>query len=130
MWPAAARLAHDAGDLDDERALLGMLREHRDAELAPLLRAERDLAEARLAAASGAADAGSRLPAAVAAVRALDNPYELAHALLDEAAWHTAQGAEVAAAERLAEATAIGERLGARTLLARAARLRTVAMAV
>jgi hypothetical protein len=126
-WTAAARLAHEAEDLDDERTLLTMLREHRSPELAPLLRAERDLAEARLAAVEGSAGAAARLASAVAAVRALGNPYELAHALLDEAAWLTTQGTPEAAAERLGEATAIGERLGAGTLLARATRLRSVA---
>ena len=81
-----------------------MLRSHPDQQLAPLLLAERDLAEARLTAAESDRDAGPRLAAAVAAVRATGNPLELGHALLDEAAWCAVQGDAAGAAGLVDEA--------------------------
>jgi hypothetical protein len=91
-----------------------MLAEHRGPRLATVLRAELAVAEARLG-----EDAADRLPAAVAAVRATGNPFPLAHALVDEAAWHIGHGDADRAAALLAEAAEIGTRLGAQPLLAR-----------
>ena len=57
-WPLAARAAHDLADTATTRDLLALLDGYRPGQLAPMQRAERDLARARLAAADGDPDAG------------------------------------------------------------------------
>ena len=51
-WPLAARAAHDLADTATETRLLALLDGYRPGRLAPMQRAERDLARARLAAAA------------------------------------------------------------------------------
>jgi hypothetical protein len=57
-WPLAARAAHDLADTATVAELLAMLDGYRPGQLAPMQRAERDLARARLAAAGIAARLG------------------------------------------------------------------------
>ena len=52
-WPLAARAAHDLADAGAGAELLAMLDGYLPGQLAPMLRAERDLARARLAARDG-----------------------------------------------------------------------------
>jgi class 3 adenylate cyclase/predicted ATPase len=119
-WPAATRAAlqlHDLAAADDMLALLdGVL----PGRLPPVLRGERELVRARLAAARGDAAAGEQLDAAIETMRALSPPHLLAHGLLDRAAYQLEHGDAAAAAVAVAEARGIGERLGARPVLDRA----------
>jgi class 3 adenylate cyclase len=57
-WPVGARAAHDLADTATATELLAMLDGYRPGQLAPMLRAERDLARARLTAADGDPAAG------------------------------------------------------------------------
>ena len=52
-WPLAARAAHDLADTATTGELLALLDGYQPGQLAPMQRAERDLARARLAAADG-----------------------------------------------------------------------------
>jgi hypothetical protein len=52
-WPLAARAAHDLSDTATTGELLALLDRYQPGRLAPMQRAERDLARARLAAADG-----------------------------------------------------------------------------
>ena len=85
-WPLAARAAHDLADTATTGELLALLDGYRPGQLAPMQRAERDLARARLAAAGGDPDAGAAFAAAIAGLRQHSTPYHLAHGLLDHAA--------------------------------------------
>ena len=62
-------------------------------QLMPMLRAERDLARARLA-----SDNGAEFAAAITGLRELSTPYHLAHGLLDYAAVLSRRGETEAAA--------------------------------
>ena len=123
-WPVAARAALDLADTDAVAELLEFLDHYRPGELAPMLRAERELAQARLAALDSGQDAaGEALAAAVAGLRQQSTPYHLAHGLLDHAAWLTAHGDTQGAAVAIGEATSIAVKLGCQPLLDRAASL-------
>jgi hypothetical protein len=84
-----------------------------------MLRAERDLTRARLAAAGGDPAAAAPFAAAIGGLRELSTPYHLAHGLLDHAAYLTRLGGG-GAADAIGEARAIGERLRCQPLLDRA----------
>ncbi|HWN61247.1 MAG TPA: hypothetical protein VNO25_11340, partial [Streptosporangiaceae bacterium] len=88
--------------------------------LAPMLRAERDLARARLAAGHGDATAAASFTAAIKSLRELSTPYHLAHGLLDHAEYLMAAGSAAAAASAIAEARDIAGRLRCQPLLDRA----------
>ena len=88
-------------------------------ELAPMLRAERDLARARLTAADGDPAAGA-FAAAITNLRQRSTPYHLAHGLLDHAAHLLRMGDDEAAAAATGEAAGIAGRLGCQPLLDRA----------
>ena len=123
-WPLAARTAWDLADTQATAELLELLDRYRPGELSPMLRAERDLARARLVTLDADRDtAGTALTNAVARLRQLSTPYHLAHGLLDHAVWLTADGDTEAATAAVAEATAIATKLGCRPLLDRAASL-------
>jgi class 3 adenylate cyclase/predicted ATPase len=131
-WPLAARAAHDLADTAATRDLLALLDGHRPGQLAPMQRAERDLARTRLAAASGDPDTGPAFAAAIAGLRQHSTPYHLAHGLLDHAAHLAVRGDTAAAAAAVGEAAAIARRLGCKPLLDRVettqpARTRTTA---
>ena len=61
-WPLAARAAHDLADTATETGLLALLDGYRPGRLAPMQRAERDLARARLAAAGATRTPARRSP--------------------------------------------------------------------
>ena len=123
-WPLAARAAWDLADPQATAELLELLDRYRPGELAPMLRAERELARARLATLDAAPDAAeAALAGAVAGLRQQSTPYHLAHGLLDHAAWLTAHGDGRAAEAAVTEATAIAVKLGCQPLLDRAASL-------
>ena len=119
-WPLAARAAHELRDTDAARELLTLLDDHQPGDLAPMLRAERDLSRARLAAGDGDQAAPAAFAAAVSGLREQSTPYHLAHGLLDYAQHLTRQGDAQAAAAAVGEARDIGRTLRCQPLLDRA----------
>ena len=117
-WPLAARAAHDLADTATTRDLLALLDIYQPGQLAPMQRAERDLARARLAAADPAV--GPAFAAAIAGLRQHSTPYHLAHGLLDHAGYLTRLDDAEAAAAAIGEAADIARRLGCQPLLDRA----------
>ena len=120
-WPLAARAAHDLADAATTRELLALLDGYRPGQLAPMQRAERDLARARLAARDGDPAAAVAFTVAIAGLRQHSTPYHLAHGLLDHAGHLLRRDDPDAAA--IGEARDIAQRLGCRPLLDRAADL-------
>ena len=84
-WPLATRSAHDLGAIDTVIELIALLDAHPVGHLPPLLRAERDLAQARIADAGNDPDVSMAFDRAVGALRQAASPYHLAHGLLDHA---------------------------------------------
>jgi len=121
-WPLAARVAHELGDNAVTADLLAQLDSHRPGHLAPMLRAERDLARARLAATDGDPAAASAFAAAISSLRELSTPYHLAHGLLDHAQYLAVHDAEAAEAA-ISEASNIAHGLHCQPLLDHAADL-------
>jgi hypothetical protein len=119
-WPLAARAAHDLADTATTGELLALLDGCPPGRLAPMQRAERDLARARLAAADSRPDAGAAFTAAIAGLREHSTPYHLAHGLLDLAGHLLHLGDDEAATAAISEAVGIGQRLGCQPLLDRA----------
>jgi hypothetical protein len=121
-WSIATRAAHAQGELATEADLVALLDGYPVGHVPHLLRAERDIARARLARAGLGPDLDDRDPVelfdqAVAALRRVPAPYHVAHALLDEA-----EGVGGEEGLRLVqEAADIAARLGARPLAQRAA---------
>ena len=122
-WPLAARAAHDLADTATTADLLALLDGYRPGQLAPMQRAERDLARARLAARGGSPDADAAFAAAVAGLRQHSTPYHLAHGLLDHAGHLLRMDDSDAAGAAIGEASGIAQRLGCQPLLGRAADL-------
>jgi class 3 adenylate cyclase/tetratricopeptide (TPR) repeat protein len=129
-WPLAARCAHELGDTATTRELLAVLDSYQPGHLAPMLRAERELARARLAASDGDPSAAASFAVAIASLRGQSTPYHLAHGLLDHAEYllsHGDAGAEAlavgTAALAVGEAREIAGRLRCQPLLDRAAAL-------
>jgi class 3 adenylate cyclase/tetratricopeptide (TPR) repeat protein len=120
-WALAARSAHNVGDRAAELALLDGLDEHPVGKLPQVLRAERDVVRARLAAGSDDEQAATLFERAIDAYRKIPALFHLAHALLDHAEFLTRTGDSAAAELAVAEATQIAGRLGARPLAERAA---------
>ena len=120
-WPLAARAAHDLNDTAATGELLTLLDGCQPGHLAPMLRAERDLARARLAAGDDDQAAAASFAAAVGGLRELSTPYHLAHGLLDHAQHLTRRGDAEAAEAAIAEARAIAGHLHCQPLLDRAA---------
>jgi uncharacterized protein HemY len=119
-WMLAARAAYDLGDIAVTRELLGLLDSHPPGHLVPMLRAERDLVRARLAAHEGDQAAAASFAAAMAGLREHSTPYHLAHGLLDQAQHLSRAGDAEAAAAAIDEARVIGRQLGCQPLLDRA----------
>ena len=118
VWPLAARAAWDLADTATTAGLLALLDRHQPGELAPMQRAERDLARARLTATGPGADAA--FAAAITGLRQHSTPYHLAHGLLDHAQ-HLLRGHQDGAAEAAtAEARGIADRLRCPPVLDRA----------
>jgi class 3 adenylate cyclase/tetratricopeptide (TPR) repeat protein len=120
-WPLAARVAHDLGDAAATHGLLALLDSHQPGHLAPMLRAERELTRARLAASDGGEDAAVAFAGAIGRVREQSSPYHLAHGLLDYAQYLTDRGDAGGVAAAVVEARGIGSRLRCQPLLDRAA---------
>jgi class 3 adenylate cyclase len=119
-WPLAARAAYELRNLSAGRELLAMLDSYQPGEIAPMLRAERDLARARLAAADGGQAAAAAFAAAIASLRERGTPYHLAQGLLDHAEYQARDGDADAATQAIAEARDIARRLRCLPLLDRA----------
>jgi hypothetical protein len=119
-WPLAARAAHDLADTATTGDLLALLDGYPAGQLAPMQRAERDLARARLAAADDPDAAAAAFTAAIAGLRQHSTPYHLAHGLLDHAAHLTARGEAEAATAAAGEVGGIAQRLGCQPLTDRA----------
>jgi tetratricopeptide (TPR) repeat protein len=119
-WPLAARSAYELGDTAAARELLTVLDDRQLGRLAGILRAERDLVRARLAAQGGDQAADESFAAAIGGLRELSTPYHLAHGLLDQAEYLTRLGDAAAAAAVAGEACDIAHRLRCQPLLDRA----------
>jgi tetratricopeptide (TPR) repeat protein len=119
-WPLATRAAWELGDAAATAELLAVLDGYQPGQLAPIQRAEGDLARARLTDADGGPDAGAAFAAAVASLRQQSTPYHLAHGLLDHAAHLAAHSDTEAARAAIGEAAEIAQRLGCQPLLNRA----------
>jgi hypothetical protein len=119
-WPLAARCGHELADTAAVRDLLALLDSYQSGYLAPMLRAERDLVRARLAAADGAPAAAASFTAAVASLREQSTPYHLAHGLLDHAEYLLADGDAQAAEAAIEEARDLAGRLRCQPLRDRA----------
>ena len=125
-WPLAARAAHDLADTATTRELLALLDGHPAGQLAPMQRAERDLARSRLAAAGGDPDSAPAFAAAITGLRQHSTPYHLAHGLLDHAEHLLRMDDHDAAGAAIGEARDIAQQLGCQPLLDRAADLSPV----
>ena len=120
-WPLAARAADDLGDTATARELIAPLDSYQPGQLAPMLRAERDLTRARLAASDGNPAADASFVSAIGGLRELSTPYHLAHGLLDHAR-HLLRRRDTEAAEAaIGEARDIARNLRCQPLLDRAA---------
>ncbi len=122
-WPLAARAARSLGEAATLGELLAMLDAHPTGHLPPVLRAERQLVGALVAADGeppGDASAVAAVTDAVGTLRGVKNPYELAHGLIDYAEVLVRAGEDGAEAA-LAEAKDIAEELGCPPLIARTA---------
>jgi hypothetical protein len=97
----AARAAHDLADTATTRDLLALLDGYPPGCLAPMQRAERDLARARLIARDGDPAVGPALAAAIAGLRQHSTP----NGMLDHAAHLAARGEAEAATAATGEAT-------------------------
>jgi predicted ATPase len=123
-WPLAARAAYDLADTATTAELLALLDRYPPGELAPMQRAERDLARARLTTTAGTGpDAGAAFTAAITGLRQHSTPYHLAHGLLDHAAELLRTGDDQAAQAAIGEAREIAQQLGCQLVLDRAADL-------
>ena len=120
-WPLAARTAHDLGNTAAVGELLTLLDDCPPGYLAPMLKSERDLVRARLAARGGDPGTAAAYPAAVNGLRELSTPYHLAHGLLDYATYLTRLGDAEAAGRAISEAREIASSLRCQPLLDRAA---------
>jgi class 3 adenylate cyclase/tetratricopeptide (TPR) repeat protein len=119
-WPLAARAAWDLRDHAATSELVGLLGSYPDGHLPQMLRAERDLVWARLAAADGDPGGEAAFAAAIGGLRELSTPYHMAHGLLDYAEYLTRRGDAEGVAAAVEEARGIAGRLGCQPLLDRA----------
>jgi class 3 adenylate cyclase/predicted ATPase len=119
-WALAARAAFEVRDIAAARELLALLDSHQSGPADPKLRAERDLARARLAGHDGDPAAGAAFAAAISTLRELGRPYYLAHGLLDHAQYLLRQDDAEPAAIAIQEARDIAQRLRCQPLLDRA----------
>jgi tetratricopeptide (TPR) repeat protein len=128
-WPLATRTAFDLRDTGTVGELLTLLDSRPPDVLAPMLRAERDLARARLGTADGNPVAAVAFAAAVGGLRELSTPYHLAHGLLDQASFLTCLGDASTAAAAAEEARDIASNLRCQPLLDRAAGITSAGIA-
>ena len=116
-WPLAARVAAELGRSATLAELFALLDTQPPGQLPPLLRAENDLARARVKADAGDLGAGRAFSEAVAAQRRAASPYRLAWGLLDHAAFLARSGQAAAGQAAAREARAIAGRLRCTPLL-------------
>jgi class 3 adenylate cyclase/tetratricopeptide (TPR) repeat protein len=119
-WSLAVRTGHGLNDAAAVRELLALVDSYQPGHVSPLLRAERDLARARLAASDDDPATAQAFTAAIASLREYGTPYHLAHGLLDHARHQMQHGDGQAAAQAIDEARAIARRLRCQPLLDRA----------
>jgi hypothetical protein len=117
-------------DITATRELLTLLDSRQPGHLAPMLRAERDLARARLAAGDGDPAEAAAFAGAISSLRELSTPYHLAHGLLDYAQHLMHTGDVEGGTAAVQEARDIAGRLRCQPLLDRAAILAPAASAV
>lgn len=117
-WPLALQLL-EVLDSDQTADVLRIVEKHPPGDVPPLLRAEYELARARL----GAGTSAGSVDGALDILRRFGSPYHLAHGLLDVAACHLADGESAVATPLVDEAAAIARALRAMPLLARAEQL-------
>jgi len=120
-WPLAARAACDLGDTATTADLLALLDGYQPGQLAPMQRAERDLARARLTASGADPAAAAAFATAISNLRERSTPYHLAHGLLDHAQHLLRLGDAEAAEAAITQARDIAARLRCQPLLDRAA---------
>ena len=101
---AGRRAAFELRDTAATGDLVALLDAYQPGHIAPMLRAERDLARARLADSDGDQAAAAAFAAAIASLREHSTPYHLTHGLLDHAEYLTRQGDAEAAAQAIGEA--------------------------
>ena len=118
LRPVAEQLASDLGDAAATIDLLALLDAYMPGQLAPMMRAERDLCRARLATGQAAT---AVFAAAISRLREQSTPYHLAHGLLDQALYLDRLDDSDAAAAAIEEARDIASRLRCQPLLDRAA---------
>jgi class 3 adenylate cyclase/tetratricopeptide (TPR) repeat protein len=116
-WPLAVRAAYELRDITAVRELLSLLDSYQAGDIAPMLRAERDLARARLAAADGDQSATASFAVAITSLRERGTPYHLAHGLLDYAEYLIGQdnadtAAQAIGGARDGEASAFTQAMG------------------
>ncbi len=122
-WPLAARTAFELDDAEAVTRLISVVDAFPRGHLPPILRAERDLASARLRVGNGDPDAGQLVREAIDELRAVGSPYHLAWGLLDLAECSIEVGDTEAASEAITEAREIAARLGVQPILERARQL-------
>lgn len=122
-WPIAAEAALALSDDAEVSRLLAWLDEYPIGHIPPVLRAERLRIQARLLAAHGDPAATDAFDTATEAFRRLGSPYHLAVGLLDQAEYLASGTDENHAQPLAAEADDIAQRLGAKPLLDRAAKI-------
>lgn len=120
VWPLACRLAHELGRYEEEARLLAAYDAQPKGAVAPLQTAEAALVRARLAAAHGDPGAGELFHDAIASMRRLSPPYQLAHGLLDHAAYLLQSGDEESVPPLVEEALNIAGKLRCTPLVTRA----------
>jgi ATP/maltotriose-dependent transcriptional regulator MalT len=114
------------GDTATTGEMLTLLDNYPPGGLARMLRAERDLVRARLAASDGEPAAAASFTSAITSLREHSTPYHLAHGLLDHAQHLTGQGDSEAAGAAISQARDIARHLQCQPLLDRAAHLAPV----
>ena len=118
-WPLAVRCALSLDDDAGAAQLVAFLDAYPQGHVPPLLRAERELATARMTTSADRAEVDAAFATAIAALRRFGSPYHLAHALLDYAERIAAFGDDAVVATMVEEARGIAERLGCQPILAR-----------
>jgi class 3 adenylate cyclase len=128
-WPLAARAAYELSDSTASRELLAILDSYPAGSLAPMLRAERDLARARLVSRGDDQAAAAAFASAITSLREMSTPYHLAQGLLDHAEHLIRLGEADTATLAIGEARDIARRLDCQPILDRAAKLTPTAQA-
>jgi hypothetical protein len=120
-WPLAARMAYELGDNAAVGDLIALLDSHQPGHLAPILRAERDLARARLAEGNGDGEAAAAVfAAAIDGLRERSTRFTWPMACSTAPSTSSATLTPTAASLAVEEARDIGRRLRCQPLLDRA----------